>query len=249
MISHAWQLAPDEPNLGQSDVHIWMAWLDLAGSRTDNIAAALADDELERAGRFHFERDRNRYIAGRGLLRQILGRYLKQNPAQLLLIYGPNGKPELAGYESEQLLQFNLAHSDGLALYAVTRGRPIGIDVEKKRDLSDIDGLANRFFSTKEYSDWHSLAQEERLEAFFRCWTSKEAFIKAIGAGLSYPLDQFDVSLLPNEPDGISAIAGNTEEAKGWSVRSLQPAQDYAAAVVAPGEWHLSCWRWEKAST
>jgi 4'-phosphopantetheinyl transferase len=245
MTADKWQLMRYEPILSISDVHVWMSWLDLPADRITQFASTLTEDEIERAERFHFERDRNRYVVSRGLLRELLGRYLKRNPAQVRLIYGPNGKPELAGYEADHTLQFNLAHSGEIALYAFTQGRPIGIDVEKVRTLSDADGLAKRFFSAKEYLAWRSLARGDRLAAFFRCWTSKEAFIKAIGAGLSYPLDQFDVTLSPDEPAGLLAIAGDVKEAKRWSVRALYPAQDYAAAVVALDDWRLSRWRWE----
>ncbi len=242
-----WQAMRYEPILGISDVHVWMSWLDLPADRIIQFASTLTKDETERAERFHFERDHNRYIASRGLLRQILGRYVNQNPAQLRLIYGPNGKPSLIGYGTEHMLQFNVAHSDNLALYAFTQGRPIGIDVEKMRELSDVDGLAKRFFSAREYSAWQSLAHGDRLAAFFKCWTSKEAFIKALGEGLSYPLDQFDVSLNPDEPAGLLAIAGDIAEAKRWSVQALYPAQNYAAAVVSLGKWQLSHWRVEEA--
>lgn len=245
MTADKWQPMLYEPILGLTEVHVWLAWLDLPADRINNLASTLADDESERAQRFHFERDRNRYVVSRGLLRQLIGRYLKRNPAQLRLIYGPNGKPELAGHETDHTLHFNLAHSGEIVLYAFSQERPIGIDVEKIRKLSDADGLAKRFFSAKEYSAWRSLARRDRLAAFFRCWTSKEAFIKALGEGLSYPLDQFDVTLSPDEPAGLLAIAGDEEEAKRWSVQALYPAQDYAAAVVALGNWQLSHWRVE----
>jgi len=239
-----WRPPPETLRLGLGDVHVWQASLDLPSGRAADFTSTLANDELDRAGRFHFEKDRQSYIVSRGVLRVLLGRYLKQDPEKVCLNYGPNGKPEVAGYGTDHTLQFNLAHSDRIALYAFTEGRPIGIDVEKMRPLEDADGLASRYFSAREYAAWRTVDQEERQIMFFRYWTSKEAYIKAIGAGLSFPLDQFDVSLAPGEPASLLTISGDEEKARRWSLRELHPAEEYAAAVSAPGPWRLNRWRW-----
>jgi 4'-phosphopantetheinyl transferase len=238
-----WQPRPTNLNLGPDDVHVWMAWLDEPVERISHLYSTLAEDERDRASRFHFQTDRDRYVMSRGVLRELLGRYLEKDPTQINLAYGPNGKPEIAGYGVDHSTQFNLAHSENLVLFAFTLGRPIGIDVEKIRPLKDIDGIASRYFSTQEYLTWRAFAPTNRFVGFFRLWTCKEAFIKAIGAGLSYPLDQFDIALSPGKEARLLNIAGDEREAKRWTVRELRPAKDFAAAIVARDKWGLSRWR------
>lgn len=224
---------------------MWMCWLDLPGEVLANFSSTLNRDESERAQRFRFDRDRHRFIVSRGVLRMLLGRYLNCDPDQIDITYSLNGKPEVGGDLADRALQFNVAHSGGLALLAFTNGRLIGVDIEKHRPLPDAGELADRFFSAKEYMLWSSLSPDYQLEAFFRYWTCKEAFIKALGTGLSYPLDQFDVELGPKQQARLVTIAGDENLAKQWSVRELNPAPGYSAAIVAQNDWNLLCWRWE----
>lgn len=211
------------------------------------LAQTLAPDERERAERFHFERDRWRFVVGRGVLRTILGCYLELEPGQLKFCCGPYGKPGLAKMPStrENRLYFNLAHSQGLALYAVTREHEIGVDVEYIRAIPEMEQIAARFFSAQENAVLRSLPPGQRQEAFFNCWTRKEAYIKAIGDGLAQPLAEFNVSLAPGEPTRLLSIKGDVQAAALWSVQALTPAPGYVAALAVKGhEGQLKYWRW-----
>lgn len=211
------------------------------------LAETLAPDERQRAERFHFERDRRRFIVGRGVLRRILGRYLALEPNRLQFCYGPWGKPALAGISTTQEGQFcfNLAHSQSLALYAVTCERELGVDIEYIRAVPEAEQIAARFFSAQENTVLRSLPPQQKQEAFFNCWTRKEAYIKAIGDGLAQPLAEFDVSLTPGEPASLLRISGDTQAAAGWSIQALTPAPGYVAALAVKGhDWQLKCWQW-----
>ncbi|MBA3943868.1 MAG: 4'-phosphopantetheinyl transferase superfamily protein [Herpetosiphonaceae bacterium] len=209
------------------------------------LAQTLAPDERARAARFYRERDQHRFTCARGLLRTLLGGYLHCAASELQFTYGHRGKPALhAPFDQEQLC-FNVSHSRGLALYAITRGREIGIDIEYMRELNDAEAIAERFFSERERAALRSLHPAQRHRGFFTCWCRKEAYIKAIGEGLAMPLDQFDVSLLPDEPARLLQVAHNAAEATRWSLVELAPATDYMGALVVEGyDWHLRCWRW-----
>jgi 4'-phosphopantetheinyl transferase len=217
--------------------------LDVASSRAESLGAALSPDERQRAERFHFEKDRGEFIAGRALLRTLLGRYLQREPSQLRFHYGASGKPRLAGEESA--LRFNLSHSHGLALYAFSRRREIGIDVEQIRSNADAEKIAGRFFSAQEVAVLRSLPEREKEKAFFDCWTRKEAYVKAKGDGLTAPLDGFSVSLSPGDPAALLDVRDDAAEVSRWSLRELDPGPGYAGAIVAEGnDWRLKCWEW-----
>ena len=225
--------------LGQSlkapDVHIWHTSLEQSGEAVHALKAILSEEELKRAERFHFDQHRRHFIAGRGILRQLLSLYSGIEPGQLQLEYTRNGKPFLPGMEDESGIRFNLSHSGGMAVYAFTRGREVGIDIEHQRPIDDIDRIAERNFSAKEYTTFGTLPEGERLEAFYLCWTRKEAFIKAIGEGISFPLQQFDVTLIPGEPAQLLSVNGSSEKARCWSMHNLTIAEGYAAALVIDG--------------
>lgn len=209
------------------------------------LAGTLSVAERERAERFYFERDKKRSVVNQGVLRIILGRYLDVEPADLQFCYGSHGKPTLAEPFDGEDLRFNSSHSDELLLYAFTRGREIGIDVERVRPLPDYEQIAERFFSSEENAALRTFPSSQKLRAFFDCWTRKEAFLKATGEGLSRSLDQFCVSLDLEEPARLLYVVGEPEEAARWSLQALMPAPDYAAALFVEGQgWHLSCWQW-----
>lgn len=212
------------------EVHVWQAWLDGGSEELEHFANSLSPDEVARANRFHFEKDRNHYIVGRGLLRELLGRYLGQSPSALEFSYGEHGKPALAGTNAACGFSFNLSHSSGLAVYAFSRERSLGIDVEQTRPDFATEDIARRYFSTREVEDLLTLPAQERVQAFFRCWTRKEAYIKARGAGLQIPLDSFSVSLLPGQPaqllSGVDA---------SWHLAAFKTEEGYAAALVHDG--------------
>lgn len=241
-----WQPATLPPQLTTDDVHVWRIGLEIDETLLARLRAILADDERRRAERFHFEKDRRHFTAGRGALRIVLARYLARRPEEVRFAYSSYGKPRLMDTDNSSNLRFNLTHSHGLALLAVTRGRDIGVDVERLRDMErDGEPLAERFFSPREAAVLRSLPPELRREAFFHCWTRKEAYIKANGKGLSLPLDQFDVSLHPDEPAALLATHHDPPEARRWSLRSLHPGEGFVGALAVEGHsLQLWCGEW-----
>ncbi|MCB9422359.1 MAG: 4'-phosphopantetheinyl transferase superfamily protein [Ardenticatenaceae bacterium] len=236
-----WQTPPTTLELPPGHLHIWRVPQDVDEAALARYWPILAADEQARANRFHFARDKNRYVVARAVLRLLIGRYLSRPPEQISFTYSEYDKPSIPG----QRLQFNVSHSGGLALIAFCLDAEVGIDVEQKRPLIDADQIAERFFSAAEVAVFKSLPQEQRVEAFFNCWTRKEAYIKAIGEGLSCPLDVFDVTLAPGEPAWLLRIRGSEAAAAEWSLFSLEPAEGFGAAVAIPGRnWQLSCWDW-----
>jgi 4'-phosphopantetheinyl transferase len=219
----------------RDEVHAWRIALDRAGPIVAQLETLLSDDELERAHRFRFERDQVRFIVGRGSVRRILGRYLRLKPECLRFQYGKRGKPELAEGLAEVRPEFNLAHSQGLGLLAITQARWVGVDVEGLRPMVDAERIIHRFFSAAECRSFLKVAPDERHEAFFRGWTRKEAYIKAIGKGFAQPLDQFSVTLAPGEPPRLIEVAGREEEIKRWSMHDLDPKPGFLGAVVVEG--------------
>jgi len=237
-----WQPVAQPPPLTVDDIHVWRIALELRDATLAQMRETLAEDERQRADRFHFEKDRRHFIAGRGALRAILSRYLGRRAQEVRFAYTNYGKPHPA---EETLLRFNLAHSHGLALLAMTHGREIGVDLELIRDNLEGEQLAERFFSPREVDALRTLPPELRREAFFHCWTRKEAYIKAIGKGLYLGLDQFDVSLRPGEPAALLATQHDPNEARRWSMRSLVPNEGYVGALVVEGHsWRLWCGDW-----
>ena len=222
---------------------MFCASLDAPSAWRGRYRGMLGVDELARAARFRFERDRRRFITRRGLLRGTLGRYLGAEPGEIRFVTSQHGKPGLAPPWAYSDLRFNLSHSAGLALYAFALGREVGVDIERERSDVVHDQLAERFFSPYERDVITSLPPEDRLGAFFRCWTRKEAFIKAHGEGLSLPLEAFDVSLDKREAR-LLATRGGLGKPEGWSLQHLAPAPGFAAALAVEGRgWELRRWR------
>jgi 4'-phosphopantetheinyl transferase len=238
---------PKTPTLGESDVHVWCASLDAPASQVRSLQDTLAADELSKAGRYHFQIDRDHFIVARGRLREILGRYLKQAPQKLCFSYGPYGKPALVGNTKKQALHFNVSHSHGMALYAITREREIGVDLERVRPEVMEEKIAEHFFSPREVKQLHNLPENLQTQAFFTCWTRKEAYIKARGEGLQIELDSFDVSITPGEPAALLRSSAGPEETSRWSIYELDAGADYAAAlVVEEDDMQIKCWQWSE---
>ncbi|HSZ19764.1 MAG TPA: 4'-phosphopantetheinyl transferase superfamily protein [Candidatus Acidoferrum sp.] len=212
------------------EIHVWHAAVDCEESVICRLEATLSLEEKARADRFHFKNDRNRFVAARGLLRELLGKYLHRAPADLEFSYGRHGKPVLSGENPSSGFCFNVSHSAGLAVYAFARERNLGIDVEHVRAESAGEDIAQHYFSAREVNDLRTLPPEARAEGFFRCWTRKEAYLKATGMGLQLPLDSFSVSLLPEKP---AQFLGGVDAR--WHMDAFQPAEGYAAAVVYDG--------------
>ena len=241
----AWRIPQKEILLPEDEVHVWRVNLGQPPLRVRGLFDVLAPEERERAQRFHFQKDRDHFVVARGLLRTILARYLGLEPHQLSFRYSFYGKPSLAEESNSGDLRFNLSHSHELALFAVTRGRELGIDVEYIRPEVAEEQIAERFFSTREVAMLRALPINLQAEAFFNCWTRKEAYIKARGEGLSLPLDQFDVSLAPGEPVALLETRTNLEDISRWSMTGLAPGTGYTAALVVESRnWHLRCWQW-----
>jgi 4'-phosphopantetheinyl transferase len=213
-------------------VGVWTVRLEASEPCFERARALLSTDEAARASRLHFDRHRKAFVLGRAALRVLLGELLGQAPQDIQFLYGPKGKPELAG--SSSWLCFNASNSGDLAAYAFTRGCPVGIDIEHSRLIPEIQDIARRFFAADEVAELMNLPEAERLNGFYRCWTRKEAYIKAVGDGLSLPLDSFRVSLRPDEPARMLHLGGNTDAAEGWSMHAFTPAPDYFGAVVYP---------------
>lgn len=242
-----WGTPPAAPVQDAAEVHVWRASLDRAQDEVEAFRQLLSPDELRRAERFVFDEHRARFVAGRGCLRSILARYLAIAPADIGFDYGPQDKPRLAGrHATEPALHFNLAHSDGIGLFAVTGIGAIGVDLEQMRRDCPAEQIARHFFSDNEVERLGALAFQDRAAAFFQCWARKEAFIKAKGLGLSLPLDQFDVSLAPDEPASLLRTAWDPHEAAQWSLRALDAGLGFAAALaVRAYDYRLQCWQFE----
>lgn len=238
-------MPPGMLDLGVDEVHVWHAALDLPSARIAQLAHTLAPDEQARAARFRFDRDRHQFIAARGILRALLARYLALDPAGIRFSYGPQGKPALSEPERDPGVCFNLAHTHGLALYGITRGREIGIDVERIRPGGAQEQIAERFFSPYETATLRALPAALQDQAFFACWTRKEAYLKARGGGLSLDLAAFDVTLTPGDPASLLETRDDPAQRRRWTLTALEPGPAYAGAVAVEGSgWHVRCWRW-----
>ena len=226
-------MALSRRKLGPSAVHVWTLQLDGPGMEWNGLEALLSADEQSRAVRFHFERDRRRFIVARAYLRRVLAAYTGMDDAQLTFCYSPYGKPNLQNPAVD--IHFNVSHSGSIAVIGITSGREIGVDIEQIRDGVEIEQLARRFFSRLEFDTLSSLAEELKIAAFFRTWTCKEAFLKGQGMGLFLPLDCFDVEVDMAKPTALVATRPDAAEAGQWTLRLLEIATGFAAAVAVRG--------------
>ncbi len=219
-------------HLGPGEVHVWNALLDPASTDIGRFSEILSQDEKERASRFHFEKNRNEFIISRGSLRVLLGSYLGVPAHELGFAYSRYGKPCLAGSDEISPMEFNLSHSEGIVVLAFTKGRKVGVDIEYVGRNFDFEEIAGRFFSLAEQRMLRNTPREERGAGFFRCWTRKEAYIKAIGHGLSQPLSEFDVSLAPKQISALLATRPDPSEADKWLLRDLPVTAGYVGALA-----------------
>lgn len=235
--------------LSENEVQLWRAGLDTLRSEESRYREVLSAEEASRAERFRFDVDRFRYTASRALLRMILAGYLRTDPKEVTFSYSSKDKPLLSGAFSESDIHFNISHSGEVTLLAFARGLKVGVDVEFARRESDLEAIARRFFSAQEQQQLSALPTEERLDAFFRCWTRKEAYIKATGDGLSLPLHQFDVSIAAGSGDALIATRPDADEAGRWLLRDVPAGFGYAAALCVSGRnWRLKHWESDTAS-
>lgn len=224
-----WCTAPSELSLSRSEIVIWRAWLGGGPSLVRDLEGTLSRDEKSRASRFHSSHDRDRFIVARGILRELLGGYLNARPGELCFRYGSQGKPSLEVGNSYPPISFNISHTQDIAAYAFAFGQ-IGVDVERFRTDFDIVEIADRFFSATELKELSALPPDLKREAFFLCWTRKEAYIKARGEGLQIELGTFSVALTPGCParftSGVDPI---------WQIDSFLTVEQCPSAVVYQG--------------
>lgn len=226
------EVRPCEPGpirLGPREVQIWGIWLTASDAWLAYFRSTLSRDERQRAERFKFANLSRSYTLSRGGLRILLAHYLGCSPNEIEVVCGPKSKPEL---RDSSRIRFNVSHSGQMALYAFALDRELGIDVEEVRELDDAECIAVRFFSAAEVSDLLSLKREDRGLAFFRCWTRKEAYVKAIGGGLAIPLSGFQVTLLPGVPARFVQITSDLGAASDWTLHHLEPAPGYVGALA-----------------
>jgi 4'-phosphopantetheinyl transferase len=219
-----WPCVLSEPQLLPADVQVWAAWLDVSSERLAALRSALSPEEGERARRFISDRDRGRFVAARGLLRSILSSCLGTEPRKLQFAYSAKGKPSVGGSHAGAGLQFNLAHSGALGVFAVARQGLVGVDVEELRAIPDLAGLAARCFTARESALVNSVSGDEQATQFFKLWTRKEAWLKASGEGIAGALKTLDVLCLPGEPTPRLCL------------HELAPAPGYIGALaLSPG--------------
>lgn len=219
----------DPSELGSGVVHLWQRRLDASAAEVSACYEHLSSEEQERARRFRVERPRKEFVLTRGTLRSLLARYLGGRPQEVCFRYAGQGKPALQG---ESDLFFNVSHTNGLALIAFVKQRAIGVDVENVTRETEAERLAERFFSERERKALRPLIGSELKAAFFRCWTRKEAYIKAKGDGLSLPLHQFDVSIAEGDQDALLATRPDPDEAARWTICDIAIGPGFAAAVA-----------------
>lgn len=222
------------PPLLRGEIHIWSVTLAPPASQVAALRRLLLPEEQERVDRYRFDHLKRRGIVRRGRLRQLVGGYAGIDPAAVRFGYGEKGKPFLEEDPAvgPDALQFNLSDSEDLAVYAFARGLEIGADVEVLRPMPDADSIAVSFFADAERDVLSTVSAEEKSQAFFNCWTRKEAYIKAIGEGLSEPLDNFCVTLWPTEPCHFLHIGHSTEEAQAWTLTHFVPAAESVGALA-----------------
>jgi 4'-phosphopantetheinyl transferase len=229
-------------NPAATEVHLWRCPLDPPSACLDEAYAILTDDEIERARRYRFTRDRRRFVAARSFLRRTLAEYLSVRPRELAFVYGAFGKPGLSSRAGGARVEFNLSHSGEIAILAVSRGPTVGVDVEQVIQVSELQRIASRYFSAYENAALNEVPAETRAFAFYCCWTRKEAFLKALGHGLAHPLDSFDVSLDESRPR-LVAVRGDPEAPSQWALFDLRPAPGYVAALAVKGNDVRTVWR------
>jgi 4'-phosphopantetheinyl transferase len=225
--------------LTENQVDIWSIHLCGEEWEMQQCRRLLSPDEVQRADRFYFEKHRRRFTRARAAMRQILSGYSRVPPEELTFSYGQQGKPQLAGKLESCGVRFNLSHTEEMALLAVTQNQDAGIDIESVNSEFATEEIAERFFSAGEVLRLNALPVAEKADAFFACWTRKEAYIKAVGGGLSVPLDSFEVAFGPGVAPALLLVKGEPNEMCRWSMYEVKVTQGYRAALVVEGRGHV----------
>jgi 4'-phosphopantetheinyl transferase len=248
MRSPTWQIPTKEIVLTTKDVHIWRGSLDLAAAKIEKLFDILSQDEKLRAQRFRFPEHQKRFIAARGILRQLLSTYLDLPAKSIVFEYSDRGKPTLAKSINYNDLQFNLSHSQDLAVYGFTLSRKIGIDLEYLKPLTDAKAIASRFFAATEKELICSLTGEEQQQVFFQLWTAKEAYLKAIGEGITGSLAEVEIALASDRSITSFKLKGNTITTESWLLSDFIPETNYLATVAVESlnqSNRINFWTWE----
>jgi 4'-phosphopantetheinyl transferase len=221
--------------LNYDTIYVGLEVLDRSGDGFRSLESHLTDDERQRAARFHFDRDRTRFVCARGLLRRLLAAELHVPPDRIRFDYGAHGKPSIAADQARSGLRFNVSHSDGLGLFVLARDRAIGVDLERIRPVRYGRAVARRFFADDECAALDGLVGDDWDRAFFRCWTRKEAFVKAVGDGLSYPLRAFSVAVSDGDPARILRVDGDAGTRERFWLTAFAAGTGFEAAIAAEG--------------
>ena len=242
----SWPNRADVPPLREGVIHVWRIDLSEPEDRIEFFRSFLNSKEQEQASRFLFPEHRRRFIVGRGQLRTLLGKYVDQEPAKVGFEYTNLGKPSFAPGVSDPHIEFNFTNSYDWAMLAVTLGTELGIDMERIREMSNMEGLARRFFAQPEIDAITAhISHSKRQQGFFRCWTRKEAFLKAIGTGLTFPLDRVCVTVDDRDDMRIEWIDSEDEDAEGWTLRHIEPVEDFVGALARKDHANdVESWHW-----
>ncbi len=231
MIDESWQGDDGNLALARDRVIVWRVDLDVDERRVMAMRHLLTPDEVARADRYKFDRHRRRFTMARAILRTQLGHYLNKAPKSVVIQTTSFGKPFVDQPFASNAVRFNVSHSHELALIAFTQDAPIGVDLEWRYISVDHMSIANKYFSAEEVRQYVALPPEQQEIAFYNCWTRKEAYIKAIGEGLSHPLDDFIVAFLPGEPARLVSDRSDPDAPKIWQFAALNLHEDYASAI------------------
>ena len=236
MMTQKWDNPSTVPLISKSEVHIWKADLEQHSKLAEMQATLLSHDELIRVEKYRFPKDSTRYSVGRSICRLILGQYLDIEAKDLVFYYNRYGRPYIDSYLNHNALSFNVSHSENHLLLAVSKGREVGIDIERVKCEFDCVEIAKGFFSTYELAQLRALPPSERELGFITCWTQKEAYIKAQGMGLSLDLDSFDVSLDPKKPAELLSVRDDPTQVERWKLHTFSPFRGYISTLAAEGQ-------------
>lgn len=220
------------PKLITNTVHVWRAHLDHEADKIESFYSELSSSERERADRLVRLQDRQRFIISHGILRHLLASYIQMPITEIAYQLNERGKPYLRSEINQNNLQFNMSDSNAFALYAITIGREVGIDIEWQRHDIDVMGIVERFFTPVEKREFFELEKRDRFQAFYRLWACKEAYIKVIGQGLSFSLNRFDVKIMAENMNALIAVDGDKDVVSRWSLGSIDAPNGYAAALA-----------------
>ncbi len=240
-----WNLPDEELTIHEGIVHIWLVDIEKEACNHEYLSGLLSNNELERSKRFIFDKDKKRFIITHGILRLILSRYIHLDSKTIYFAREKKGKPVIKNPENNDI-RFNLSHSGKYIIYALTRGREVGIDIQYMKDMPDSDRIVKRFFSNKEINEYFELPAAIRKRAFFTCWTRKEALIKAIGEGLNMPLNSFSVSPNPGIKSKIEIHDGRFS-GRQWSLEDVRlNDMNYVSSIAVEGRgFKIIYWNWE----